>query len=266
VAGVILALPPADFQLHNSLFLVAHFHTMIIGGVVFGYFAGITYWFPKFYGFKLNEYFGRWAYGFWQTGYALAFIPLYILGLMGATRRLDNYSPSLGWQPLFIVAGIGAGIIALGFGTQILQIIISFMGSRFNAQNRDVTGDPWNARTLEWSTVSPPPFYNFAVLPEVTDRDPFWETKHSDAAPKKPRYEDIELPKNTPVPIIIAALAFVFGFATTWHIWWLAVIGLLGLIVTVIIRLTDDHTEYVIPAKEVERLEKERLSAREQYA
>jgi cytochrome o ubiquinol oxidase subunit 1 len=140
------------------------------------------------------------------------------------------------------------------------------MGSRFNAQNRDVTGDPWNARTLEWSTVSPPPFYNFAVLPEVTDRDPFWEAKHRDAAPKKPHYEDIELPKNTPVPIIIAALAFAFGFAVVWHIWWLAAIGLLGLIVTVIVRLTDDHTEYVIPAKEVERLEKERLNARGQYA
>jgi cytochrome o ubiquinol oxidase subunit 1 len=262
VAGVILALPPADFQLHNSLFLVAHFHTMIIGGVVFGYFAGMTYWFPKFYGFKLNEYFGRWAFGLWQTGYAFAFIPLYILGLMGATRRLDNYSPSLGWQPLFIVAGIGAAIIALAFATQIFQFIISFLGSRFNAQNQDVTGDPWNGRTLEWSTVSPPPFYNFAVLPEVTDRDSFWVSKHSDVKPKKVVYEDIELPKNTPAPLIIAGFALMFGFAIVWHIWWMAAIGFLGLIVTLIVRLTDDNTEYTIPAKEIERLEKDRLKAR----
>ncbi len=262
VAGVILALPPADFQLHNSLFLVAHFHTMIIGGVVFGYFAGITYWFPKFYGFRLNEYFAKWSFAFWQTGYALAFIPLYILGLMGATRRLDHYEPSMGWQPLFIVAGIGAGIIAIGFATQIVMFLVSFLSSRFNIHERDLTGDPWNGRTLEWSTVSPPPFYNFAVLPEVDSIDPFWTSKHSKKKAEKPKYEDIELPKNTPIPIVIAGFSIMFGFAVVWHIWWMVAIGLLGMIVTLIVRLTDDDIEYVIPAKEVERMENERLKAR----
>ena len=174
VAGVILAIPAADFQLHNSLFLVAHFHTMIIGGVVFGYFAGLTYWFPKFFGFKLNERLGRYAFYSWLIGFLLAFIPLYILGLMGATRRLDDYDASLGWQPLFIVAAAGVGLIMIGIGLQILQLIISIRQRR---QNIDTTGDPWNGRTLEWSSSSPPPAYNFANIPVIQERDAFWVIK-----------------------------------------------------------------------------------------
>jgi cytochrome o ubiquinol oxidase subunit 1 len=159
VAGVVMSVPPADFQLHNSLFLVAHFHTMIVGGVVFGYLAGITYWFPKIFGFRLNERLGKWSFWCWFIGFLLAFVPLYILGLMGATRRLDHYSASLGWQPLFIVSAIGAAIISAGVGIFILQIIVSIIKRK---DNIDYTGDPWNGRTLEWSIPSPAPFYNFA--------------------------------------------------------------------------------------------------------
>lgn len=252
VAGVLMSVPAIDYQVHNSLFLVAHFHMMIVGGVVFGYFAAITYWFPKFLGFRLNERLGKYAFWCWFIGFLLAFIPLYILGLMGATRRLNHYSASLGWQPLFIVAGIGAATIAAGVGFQILQYIVSI---RQRHENRDTTGDPWNGRTLEWSTVSPAPFYNFAVLPEITERDQFWAMKHSKTKPTKPEYTDIYLPKNSPMGLIIASFAFIFGFAMIWHITWLAVLGLLGIIVSVIIRTSNEDSEYVLKAAEVEKLE-----------
>lgn len=252
VAGVILGMPPADFQLHNSLFLVAHFHTMIIGGVVFGFFAAITYWFPKVFGFKLNERLGRYAFYCWLSGFLLAFVPLYILGLMGATRRLDHYDASLGWQGLFIVAGVGVMVIALGVAFQILQIIVSI---RQRHQNRDLTGDPWNGRTLEWSTASPPPVYNFAVIPQVSQRDAFWATKQSKIKPAKPEYESIHLPKNTALPLIIAGSAFLFGFAAIWHITWLAVIGLVGVIVTILVRTSQDNNEYTLSAKQVSEIE-----------
>ncbi|HVX48203.1 MAG TPA: cbb3-type cytochrome c oxidase subunit I, partial [Candidatus Saccharimonadales bacterium] len=176
VAGVLMAVPPIDFQVHNSLFLVAHFHTMIISGVVFGFFAGLTYWFPKVFGFRLNERLGKYAAWCWIVGFVLAFGPLYILGLMGATRRLDHYSASMGWQGLFIVAGIGAMIIFLGVCFQLLQLAYSIWK---RDENRDLTGDPWDGRTLEWSTASPTPEYNFAVLPTVSSRDAFWEMKRS---------------------------------------------------------------------------------------
>lgn len=255
VAGVMLAVPAINFQIHNSLFLVAHFHTMIIGGVLFGYFAGLTYWFPKIFGFKLNERLGRYAFWCWLIGFLLAFVPLYILGLMGATRRLDNYDASLGWQGLFIVAAVGVVFILAGIGFQILQLIVSIKQRK---KNLDTTGDPWNGRTLEWSTSSPAPSYNFAVIPKVHGRDPFWDMKQaSPSEVQEPHYTDIHLPKNTGMGIVIAGLAFVGGFAVIWHIWWLAVIGLLGIIACLVIRSLDDETEYVIPAAEVERLEAE---------
>jgi cytochrome o ubiquinol oxidase subunit 1 len=255
VAGVLMSVPAIDYQVHNSLFLVAHFHMMIVGGVVFGYFAGLTYWFPKIFGFRLNERLGKYAFWCWFMGFLLAFVPLYILGLMGATRRLDHYDPSLGWQPLFIVAGIGALIIALGVGCQILQLIVSIKQRK---QNLDTTGDPWNGRTLEWSTPSPAPFYNFAVIPEVTGRDAFWAMKTRSGKRKmaeKPVYSAFEMPKNTPLGLFIAAGALVFGFAVIWHIWWLAPIGLFGAIVCVIIRTLDDDTEYTVSATKLKHLE-----------
>ncbi len=253
VTGVLMAVPAIDFQVHNSLFLVAHFHNMVIGGVVFGYFAGLTYWAPKIFGFKLNERLGKYAAWCWIGGFLLAFVPIYILGLMGASRRLDHYDASLGWQGLFIVAGVGVLVIGLGIAFQILQVIVSIIQRK---DNLDTTGDPWNGRTLEWSTASPTPFYNFAVEPVVDDRDAFWATKKAKKdRPLKPRYEDIILPKNTPLGMFIAGSTFLFGFAVVWHLWWLAVIGLLGAITCLIIRLTDENTEYVLSANDVKSIE-----------
>lgn len=253
MAGVMLAVPAIDFQVHNSLFLVAHFHTMIVGGVVFGFFAGLTYWFPKVFGFMLNERLGRYAFWCWFTGFLLAFVPLYILGLMGATRRLDSYDPSLGWQGLFVVAGIGALVILAGVGFQILQLVVSILQRH---DNRDATGDPWNGRTLEWSTTSPVPVYNFAELMPIEQRDSFWAAKQKGPQPP-PTYEDIYLPKNTAMGVYIAALAFIAGFAIIWHIWWLVPCGILGIISCLIVRSTNDNTEYKISAAKVARMEAE---------
>lgn len=252
VTGVMMAVPAIDFQVHNSLFLVAHFHNMIIGGVVFGYFAGITYWFPKIFGFKLNERLGKYAAWCWIIGFLVAFIPLYILGIMGATRRLDHYDPSMGWQGLFIVAGVGAMIIGLGVALQVLQFVVSIKDRK---KNIDKTGDPWNGRTLEWSTKSPAPFYNFAVIPTVTTRDAFWEIKESGKAQQKPKYADIHMPKNTGVGIYISGLAFTFGFSVIWHVYWAAAISVIAIIAVIINRSLTEETEYKISAKELEKLD-----------
>ncbi|MDQ3064885.1 MAG: cbb3-type cytochrome c oxidase subunit I [bacterium] len=250
ITGILLAIPPVDFQLHNSLFLVAHFHSTAVGGVLFGIFAGFTYWFPKMAGIRLNERIGRYSVIAWVVGFFVSFTPLYILGLMGATRRLDRYDASTGWQPFFIMSLVGSLIIAFGVALQAVQIIASFMQKRRLA---DTTGDPWESRTLEWSTASPPPSYNFAVIPEVTTRDAFWEMKHS---PKKQiHYEDIHMPKNTASGIYISIFAFLGGFGFVWHMNWLAALSVIGIIVVMVMRLFDEHTEYTIPAAEVEKME-----------
>jgi cytochrome o ubiquinol oxidase subunit 1 len=239
------------------LFLVAHFHTMIVGGVVFGYFAGLTYWFPKFFGFRLNERLGRYAFYCWFFGFLLAFIPLYILGLMGATRRLDHYDPSMGWQQLFIVAGVGVMLILVGVGFQLLQFIVSIKQRKANL---DKTGDPWNGRTLEWSTASPPPAYNFARIPVVESVDAFWEAKKNKTSAEPIKYQSITMPKNTIVPLVIASLAFALGFGMIWHMYWLSAASLLGIIACIIVRASSDDNEYVIPAAKVR--ENEELLAR----
>jgi cytochrome o ubiquinol oxidase subunit 1 len=250
--GVLMSVPAADFQLHNSLFLVAHFHNMIIGGVVFGYFAGLTYWFPKIFGFRLHEGLGRIAFWCWLIGFLLAFVPLYILGLMGATRRLDHYDASLGWQGLFIVAAVGVGVIMLGIGFQVLQLIVSIIQRH---DNRDTTGDPWDGRTLEWSTPSPAPIYNFATLPPVQDRDAFWAMKHAKPPLPKPSYTPIAVPRNSGAGIMIAAAAFLVGFGLIWHIFWLSAIMLLALVTVVIFRSMDEDTERIISVKEIAKIE-----------
>lgn len=255
VAGVLLGMPGIDFQVHNSLFLVAHFHNMVIGGALFGIFAAITYWFPKVTGFKLNEYWGKLAFWLWLVGFLVSFIPLYILGFMGATRRLDHYDASLGWQPLFIVAGIGFIIICAAVAAQIWQIIISVKQRK---QNLDMSGDPWNGRTLEWATSSPPPVYNFAIIPKVSEVDQFWADKQSAQTNNKKIYSDITMPKNTAMGIYISGFAFLAGFGFVWHIVWLIVASLIGAIACVVIRSLDEETEYIIPAAEVEKMEQER--------
>ncbi len=249
MTGVLMSMAAVDFQVHNSLFLIAHFHSMVIGGVLFAFFAGFTYWFPKIMGFKLNEKLGKIAFWFWIVGFLLAFMPLYVLGLMGATRRLDHYDASLGWQPLFIVAAVGVVSIAIGVGVQVLQLYVSFRDRR---KNLDTTGDPWNGRTLEWSTTSPPPEYNFAILPEVTTRDPFWVSKHSKERHKHV-YHAIHMPKNTGVGVYIGALSMIVGFALVWYMMWLALIGMVGIAACLIVHLSNDDIEYTISAKELEK-------------
>lgn len=251
ITGVLLAIPPVDFQLHNSLFLVAHFHSTAVGGVLFGIFAGFNFWFPKMFGFRLNERIGRYAVWSWIVGFFVSFSPLYILGLMGATRRMDHYDASHGWQPFFIVSLIGGLIIALGVALQAAQIIASFMQRKHLA---DTTGDPWDARTLEWSTSSPPAHYNFAVIPDTPERDIFWKFKH-EGMPKL-AYEDIHMPKSTATGIYISAFAFLVGFGFVWDIIWLVVVSFVGIAVVLIARTFDEHTEYVITAAEVEEHEK----------
>ena len=260
MTGVMLAVPGIDFQAHNSTFLVAHFHNTIIGGVVFGYFAGITYWFPKIFGFKLNERLGKCAFWCWLVGFFVAFVPVYILGGMGMTRRLYHYDASTGYQPYLIVAGIGAAIIALGVVFQVLQIIISIKNKN-KKEYRDLTGDPWDGRTLEWAIASPPPFYNFAVDPVVKGIDAFWEQKEkgfniqSNPKSEKLHYQDIHMPRNTAVGFVVGILAFIFSFAMIWHIWWLGIISLVATIGTLVIRSFNYDTDYYLKADEVERIE-----------
>lgn len=251
VTGVLMAVPAIDFQVHNSLFLVAHFHNMIIGGVVFGYFAAITYWFPKVFGFTLNERLGKYAAWCWIIGFLLAFIPLYILGMMGATRRLNHYDASLGWQGLFIVAGVGVAVIGTGIALQILQIIISI---RQRKNNLDTTGDPWDGRTLEWSTASPVPEYNFAVIPTVATRDAFWHQKKLKQK-RSTNYKPIEVPKNTPIGLFIAVISFVVGFAIVWHMYWLVPIGLIGIVVCILKRTFDENSTRTISVAEIQKIE-----------
>jgi len=252
VTGVLLAVPGIDFQVHNSLFLVAHFHNMIIGGVLFGVFGGMTYWFPKFFGFRLHEGLGKAAFWCWLIGFLLAFIPLYILGFMGAVRRMDHYDPSLGWQGLFVVAGVGVLVILLGVLFQILQVAYSI----WKRKELVVGPDPWGGRTLEWATSTPVAEYNFATLDPVKDRDAYWTIKQAHVKRAKPTYQDIAVPKNTGYGFFIAIAAFIIGFAVIWHIWWLAALGLIMLVTLATMSTLREDTERIIPAVEVQATEK----------
>lgn len=253
MTGVLLSAPPVDFQVHNSLFLIAHFHGMVITGVLFGFFAGFTYWFPKFTGFFLDEKLNRYAYWCWLIGYLVAFMPLYMLGFMGATRRLDHYEASTGWNPLFIIVAIGAFIIIIGATIQFLGL---FWSIKNREKNLDRTqGDPWNARTLEWATHSPPPIYNFAIIPTIDQLDPLWAQKRGELELFKGDYEDIHLPVNTPMPMFIGLVSLIFGFAMTWQIYWLAIVSFIGIIALVITRLSGSNEHEIISAEEVRKIE-----------
>jgi cytochrome o ubiquinol oxidase subunit 1 len=257
MTGVLMAVPPADFQLHNSLFLVAHFHNVIIGGVVFGAMAGYNYWFPKAFGFTLDERWGKASFWCWLVGFYLAFMPLYVLGLMGMTRRMQHYD-NPAWQPWLILAAIGVVVILAGIACQIIQLVVSI---RRREQLRDVTGDPWNGRTLEWSTTSPPPAWNFAVLARVTGIDAFWTGKlrargaHIQPAQLR-AYEPIEMPKNSAIGFVNAFFAVAIGFALIWHIWWMAILGLAGAFVAVLAFAFRDEDEIEIPAERIARFER----------
>src|SRR5207302_3437219 len=259
MTGVLLAVPPVDFVLHNSAFLVAHFHNVIIGGVVFGAFAGYNYWFPKVFGFTLDERFGRASFWCWLIGFYLAFTPLYVLGLQGMTRRLQHISnPS--WQPLLLVAEAGAIVIMCGILCQIAQLYVSI---RTRDQRRDLSGDPWNGRTLEWATASPPPPYNFAVLPRVETIDAFWELKRRGLTQVQPMYETMEMPRNSPIGIVIAFFASAAGFALIWHIWWMAILALFGAAIAMLVFGWSDDRERELSAAEIAQLERARMSLRQ---
>lgn len=262
MTGVLMSMPPIDFQVHNSLFLIAHFHSVIIGGVLFGAFAGFTYWFPKVAGFKLNERLGVIAFWLWYSGFLAAFLPLYLLGLMGATRRLSHYDAVPGWRPLFAVAAVGITLILCGVCVQVIQVVVSV---RQRKQLRDSTGDPWNGRTLEWATASPPPIYNFAVIPEVYHRDAFWEMKQAAVPAASPVYHDIELPKNSSLGFYIGVFNFLLAFGVIWEMNWLAIISFVVTVVLVIVRLSQRHTEMHVSAEEVAQIEA-RTGHRMQYA
>ena len=254
MTGVLLAVPPADFVLHNSLFLIAHFHNVIIGGVLFGLFAGIAYWWPKAFGFKLDPFWGKVSFWCWVVGFWLAFMPLYILGLMGVTRRMRVFDdPSL--QIWFIIAGLGAALIAVGIAAMLLQFFVSIMRREKLA---DDTGDPWDGRTLEWSTSSPPPAYNFAFTPVVHDNDAWWDMKKRGYSRPLSGYRPIHMPKNTGTGVILAALSTIVGFALIWYIWWLAAVGFFALLVVAIGHTFNYHRDFHIPAEEVTRTEEAR--------
>ena len=251
MTGVMLAVPPADFVLHNSLFLIAHFHNVIIGGVVFGLFAGINYWFPKAFGYTLNEFWGKVSFWCWLVGFWVAFTPLYIMGFMGVTRRMNHFDdPSL--QIYFIVAALGALIIAAGIGAFLVQLFVSFMN---RDKLRDVTGDPWNGRTLEWATSSPPPDYNFAFTPVVHDSDSWSDMKVNQYQRPLKGFVDIHMPKNTGAGFIISALAFAFGFAMVWSMWLPAVASFVAMLAAIIIHTFNYKRDFYIKADEVNRTE-----------
>ncbi len=260
MTGVMMAVPPVDFQVHNSVFLVAHFHNVIIGGVLFGYFAGVIYWFPKAFGFRLDENWGKWAFAFWVLGFYLAFMPLYVIGLSGFMRRVNHYSNDL-FQPYLIAAALGAVLVFLGILAQIGQVIVSIRNRRALA---DCSGDPWNGRTLEWSVSSPAPLYNFAHLPTVTDRDAFWVHKESHLAeghihPRELHYHPILLPKNTASGFLIAIFAGVLGFALIWEMPLPGLIGFIGIWATMIHRTFESKTEYYLDATSIKDTEMNHL-------
>jgi cytochrome o ubiquinol oxidase subunit 1 len=254
MSGVLLAVPPADFVLHNSLFLVAHFHNVIIGGVLFGLFAGIAYWWPKAFGFRLDPFWGRISFGFWVAGFYLAFMPLYVLGLMGVTRRLRVFDdPSL--QVWFVLAAIGAALIACGILAFLIQIGVSIRNRHALV---DTTGDPWDGHTLEWSTSSPPPEYNFAFTPVVHDLDAWWDMKRRGYQRPLSGFNSIHMPKNTPTGLIMAVLAVACGFGLIWYMWWLAALGFVGVIAVALVHTFNYRRDFDIPAGTVARVEGER--------
>jgi cytochrome o ubiquinol oxidase subunit 1 len=247
MTGVLLAVPPADFVLHNSLFLVAHFHNVIIGGVVFGLFAGINYWFPKAFGFRLEPRWGKASFWLWLVGFYVAFMPLYVLGLMGVTRRVSHFDDS-SLQVWFVAAAIGAVLILGGIVAFLVQIAVSIMRRE---ELRDVTGDPWNGRTLEWSTASPPPEYNFAFTPVVHSLDAWWDMKARGYARPLHGFIPIHMPRNTGAGVILAALATAAGFGLIWYMWWLAAAGLVALIAVAIAHSFNEDRAFHIPAHAV---------------
>jgi cytochrome o ubiquinol oxidase subunit 1 len=265
MTGVLLAVPPADFQLHESLFLVAHFHNVIIGGVLFAAFAGVSYWFPKAFGFRLHEGWGKAVFWLAFIGFYVVFMPLYAAGLLGMTRRLQHYDVAA-WRPYMLVAAAGIVVMAASAACQVIQLVASIRDRR---RLRDVLGDPWDGRSLEWATSSPPPSFNFAVLPHVQGGEPYWQIKRraieTQQISPEPHYEAIDLPRNSPTGFITAFFATMTGFALVWHIWWLMGVGLAAAYAVFVWFAWRDVEDYVVPAEEVARSDRARRRARAEW-
>lgn len=252
--GVMLAAAPADYQYHNSYFLIAHFHQTLIGGVVFGMLSAMYYWWPKMFGFLLDERLGKWAFWFFNIGFYVCFMPQYALGFMGMQRRMYTYPGDLGWTSLNQISTVGAFLMGIGFLFIVWQVIYSIKHGE-----RDVTGDPWNGRTLEWSLPSPAPHYNFAKIPVVTGRDAWWTLKqegleHTLRA-RDDEIEPIHMPRRSSLPFLMSFAFFVagFGFVFNWYVF--AVLGLVGVAGILIARSFQYDTDYFIPAEEVRHTE-----------
>jgi len=250
MTGVLLSVPPVDYLMHNTTFLVAHFHNMLIPGALFGYFAGYNYWFPKAMGFKLDETWGRRSFWAWIVGFYLAFMPLYLLGFLGMPRRMEHYDFP-GWQPWLIIAALGACFVALGLACQVMQLVVSFRNRRALAAGPD----PWDGRTLEWATASPPAPYNFAIVPNVTMLDAFWEMKKAGLPTAPSAYPEILLPRNSFAGIAIGAFSFVFGFAMVWYVWWLAGAALLAIAAVIVARVFDERPPIRLSPQDVAMFE-----------
>jgi cytochrome o ubiquinol oxidase subunit 1 len=247
MTGVMLAVPPADFVLHNSLFLIAHFHNVIIGGVVFGVFAGINYWFPKAFGYKLDKFWGTVSFWLWVVGFWVAFTPPYILGFMGYTRRMSHFDV-MADQWLFRIALLGTLMIAGGIAAMLIQFVVSFMR---RDQLRDFSGDPWDGRTLEWATSSPPPAYNFAFTPRVHDTDTFADMKKMKYARPLKGFVPIHMPSNTWAGIVIAGLSAIMGFGLIWQMWLLVAVAFVAMMAAIILHTFNYKRDFYIPAEEV---------------
>jgi cytochrome o ubiquinol oxidase subunit 1 len=263
MTGVMLAVPPADFLVHNSMFLVAHFHNVIVGGVVFGLFAGLDFWFPKAFGFRLHEGWGKASFWFAFFGFWITFAPLYVLGFEGMTRRLQHVNQPE-WAPMLYLSAFGVAVLAVGVVCQVVMLVVSI---QHREELRDVTGDPWDGRSLEWATPSPPPFFNFAVMPNVTGEEAYWGIKlraiESQGLGPEPRYAEIEMPVNSPIGFCTAVFASVTGFSLIWQIWWLAGLGMVAALAGFVVFAWRDVHEFHVPEAEVAKADRARRAARE---
>jgi cytochrome aa3-600 menaquinol oxidase subunit I len=250
VTGVMLAMSAADYQYHNTMFLVAHFHNVIIPGVVYAMLAGLTYYWPKMFGFMLNERIGKWTAWLLSIGFVLAFMPMYITGLDGQARRMYTYSEATGFGPLNMVSFIGAGIMAIGF---VLIVYNIYYSTRY--ASRDISNDPWDARTLEWATHTPVPKYNFAITPQVNSIEAFWDVKKKGHVLFKGEYEKIHMPNNSGIPFIMSCIFFVWGFSFVFSLWIPVIVTTIGIFVCMALRsFENDHGRY-ISVEEIEETE-----------
>jgi cytochrome o ubiquinol oxidase subunit 1 len=255
--GIILATPPLDYMVHNTLFLVAHFHNMLIPGLLYGLIAGYMYWFPKAFGFRLNERWGRISVACWIVGFYLAFMPLYVLGAAGMARRTQEvFDPA--FRPWLLIALFGAFVLFAGLVTLFVQLAVSILE---RDANRVPVGDPWDARGLEWSIASPPPEWNFATIPHVSGRDAFhWRKRSNGAYRPADHYRDIALPKESACGVIIGVAAAVVGFGLIWRIWWMAALFFAVIFATAIARSFMRDVTRIIPAAEVEAVDRKWLA------